>query len=71
MTALTLRLPDQKHQRLRAYAAACGTSVNRLLDDITTHALVAFDAETRFRLRAANGAGKADQGLALLRKAMG
>ena len=31
--------------------------------------LVEFDAETRFRLRAARGAGKVDRGLTLLDKA--
>ena len=71
MTALTLRLPDDKHLRLRAYANSRGTSVNRLLDEITTLALVEFDAETRFTLRAAAGAGKAKRGLKLLEKAMG
>jgi hypothetical protein len=30
-----------------------------------------FDAETRFRLRAERGRGKAERGLELLRKAMG
>jgi len=32
MSALTLRLPDDKHERLRALAQSRGTSVNRLLD---------------------------------------
>lgn len=71
MTALTLRLPDQKHQRLRAFAQSRGTSVNRLLDDLTTQVLIDFDAETRFRLRAASGANQAERGLDLLKKAMG
>ncbi len=71
MTALTLRLADDKHLRLRAYAQARGTSVNRILDEITTQALVEFDAETRFKLRAAAGANKDNRALALLNKAMG
>jgi hypothetical protein len=33
--------------------------------------LAEFDAETRFRLRAEQGAGKVGQGLALLKKAAG
>jgi predicted transcriptional regulator len=69
MSALTLRLPDDKHARLRALAQSRGTSVNRLLDEVTTLLLAEFDAETRFRLRAQRGAGKADRGLALLDKA--
>lgn len=69
MSALTLRLPDDKHQRLRALAHSRGTSVNRLIDEMTTLMLAEFDAETRFRLRAARGAGGAEHGLALLEKA--
>jgi hypothetical protein len=69
MSALTLRLPDDKHERLRALAQSRGTSVNRLLDEVTTLLLAEFDAETRFRLRAQRGAGKAERGLDLLDKA--
>jgi predicted transcriptional regulator len=71
MSALTLRLPDDKHARLRALAQSRGTSVNRLLDEATTLLLAEFDAETRFRLRAGRGAGKAERGLVLLDKAAG
>ena len=71
MSALTLRLPDDKHARLRALAQSRGTSVNRLLDEVTTLLLAEFDAETRFRLRAGRGVSKADRGIALLDKASG
>jgi predicted DNA-binding protein len=71
MSALTLRLPDDKHQRLRALAQSRGTTLNRLIDDMTTVMLAEFDAETRFKLRAGRGAGKVARGLALLDKAAG
>ena len=71
MSALTLRLPDDKHERLRALAQSRGTSVNRLLDELTTLLLAEFDAETRFRLRAERGVGKTGRGLELLDKAAG
>lgn len=71
MSALTLRLPDDKHARLRALAQSRGTSVNRLLDEVTTLLLAEFDTETRFRVRAGRGAGKAERGLDLLDKAAG
>lgn len=71
MSALTLRLPDDKHQRLRALAQSRGTSVNRLIDEMTTLMLAEFDAETRFQLRAKRGAGQSERGLALLEKAAG
>ena len=71
MTALTVRLSDEKHRRLKALARSRGTPLNRLIDEMTTLMLAEFDAETRFRVRAKRGAGKAKRGLALLEKAMG
>lgn len=71
MTALTLRLPDDKHQRLRAFAQSRNTTINRLMDEMTTLMLAEFDAETRFKLRAARGAGQTARGLDLLDKAAG
>lgn len=71
MTALTVRLPDDKHRRLKALAKSRGTPLNRLIDEMTTQMLVEFDAETRFRLRAERGAGQAGRALALLDKAAG
>jgi len=71
MRALTVRLPDDKHQRLRAMAESRGTTLNRLIDDMATVMLAEFDAETRFKLRAGRGKGRVERGLALLDKAAG
>lgn len=71
MTALTVRLPEEKHLRLKALAKRRGTPLNRLIDEMTTLMLAEFDAETRFHLRAKRGAGKTARGLALLKKAAG
>lgn len=71
MSALTVRLPDDKHERLRALAQSRGTTLNRLIDEMTTMMLVEHDAEVRFRLRAAKGTGKTERGLELLKKAAG
>lgn len=71
MSALTVRLPDDKHQRLRALAESRGTTLNRLIDDRATAMLAEFDAETRFKLHAAQGEGKIERGLKLLDKADG
>ncbi len=71
MTALTVRLPDEKHRRLKALAKSRGTPLNRLIDEMATLMLVEFDSETRFRLRAKRGTGKAERGLALLDTAGG
>lgn len=71
MSALTIRLPDDKHQRLRLLARSRGTTINRLMDEMASLMLAEFDAETRFRLRAQAGAGQVERGLALLGKALG
>ena len=71
MTALTVRLPDDKHRRLKALAKSRGTPLNRLIDEMTTLMLAEFDAETRFLVRAERGADKTELGLALLEKAAG
>lgn len=69
MSALSVRLPDDKHDRLRSMARTRGTTINRLIDEMTTLMLAEFDAETRFRLRAGRAQGKTARGLALLKKA--
>ena len=71
MAAITVRLPDEKHQRLKALAKSRGTPLNRLIDEMTTLMLAEFDVETRFRVRAKRGSRKAGRGLALLEKAAG
>jgi hypothetical protein len=70
MSALTVRLPDDKYRRLKELSRRRGTSVNRLIDEMATLLLAEFDAETRFALRAARGKGRSARGLDLLRKAM-
>jgi len=71
MSALTIRLPDHNHERLKALAKRRQTSLNRLIDEMTTQMLAEFDAETRFLLRAERGSGKAARGLELLANAKG
>ena len=71
MSALTVRLPDDKHQRLKELAKRRHTSLNRLIDEMTTQMLAEFDAETRYLLRAERGKGKAVRGLEILAKAKG
>jgi plasmid stability protein len=66
MTTLTLRLPDDKHNRLKALAAYKKISLNKLLEEISTQALAEFDTEVRFRSLAASGDTAA--GLAILDK---
>ncbi len=53
MTTLTIRLTDDKAVRLKALAKARSTSVNKLVDELATVALVEFDVETRYRAMSA------------------
>lgn len=71
MSALTIRLPDDKYQRLKELSQRRHTSVNRLIDEMTTLMLAEFDAETRFQLRSERGQNKSTRGLEMLEKAKG
>jgi len=55
MSTLTIRLPDDKHERLKALARANEISVNKLIDELATVALANYDARVRFETRAARG----------------
>ena len=64
MATLTIRLSDDKHDRLRQLAERRKISMNKLIDELSTVALAEFDTETRFRARAA--LGSREEGLVLL-----
>ena len=66
MSTLTIRLPDDKHLRLRKLAKHRAISVNKLIEELATISIAEFDSETRFRTLAARGSAK--KGLALLDK---
>jgi len=66
MGTLTIRVPDDTHERLRRLAEARGVSVNKLMEELSTAALAEFDAETRFRVRADRGSAR--EGLRMLDK---
>jgi len=64
MHTLTIRLTDDKHERLKLLAKQRHISLNKLMDEISTIVLAEFDAEMRFRARAAKGSSI--EGLKLL-----
>lgn len=66
MSVLTIRLPDEKHERLKALANARGMSLNKLIEELSTIALAEFDAETRFYALVAKG--NPESGIAILDK---
>ena len=79
MATLTIRLPDEKHNRLKelarakgqikaeqAFSRAKGISVNKLIEELSTLALAEFDGYTRFKAMAATG--NPEDGLRILAK---
>ena len=64
MATLTIRLPDDKHARLKELAAARGISINKLIEELSTIALAEFDIYNRFKAMAA--AGDPEVGLKIL-----
>ena len=66
MATLTVRIPDDKHSRLKALAQHRHVSVNKLIEELSTQALAEFDSEVRFRALAASG--NINKGLKLLDK---
>ena len=58
MGTLTVRLPDDKHDRLKSLAAHKKVSINKLMEELSTQALAEFDSEVRFRAFASVGSTK-------------
>jgi predicted transcriptional regulator len=66
MSTLTVRLPDDKHERLKSLAERRHISINKLMDELATIALANYDAQIRFEFRAQQG--NAQRALELLDK---
>ncbi len=66
MATLTIRLPDDKHDRLKELAQSRGISINKLIEELSTIALAEFDAFTRFKAMAVTG--NPQEGLRILEK---
>ena len=64
MATFTIRMPDDRAERLKQLAAHRGISVNKLIEEWTIMGITEFDAESRFRARAASGSR--EHGLAML-----
>jgi predicted transcriptional regulator len=64
MSTLTIRLPDDTAARLKDMARSRGLSTNKLVEQLSAHALAAWDTENHFRALAATG--NVAQALAIL-----
>ena len=58
MSTLTIRLPDDKHERLTALAEVRKISVNKLGDELATIVLANYDERLRFEMRARRGSAR-------------
>ncbi|MEN9423685.1 MAG: hypothetical protein RL122_1068 [Pseudomonadota bacterium] len=66
MGVITVRLPEDTHQRVKTLAASRNISINKLYEEFTIMALTQFDAENRFKVLASRG--NKQRGLELLTK---
>ncbi len=66
MGTITVRLPDDTHQRVKELANSRNVSLNKLYEEFTVIAITEFDAENRFRALASKGNKK--RGKKILRK---
>ena len=55
MSTLTIRLPEETVERLKSLAQSRGLSMNKLVEQLSAHALAAWDTENHFRTMAATG----------------
>ncbi len=66
MATMTIRIPDDKHERLKRLAASRGMSLNKLFEEFSTQAIAEADAYARFQIYATKG--DAGRGLETLEK---
>lgn len=59
-------IPDDQHNRLKDLAKYRHMSINKLVNELSTQAIVEFDSEIRFRTFAARG--DINKGLEILGK---
>lgn len=68
MSVITLRVTEEKHDRIKNLAGSRGVSVNKLIDEAMTLMIAKYDIETRFKARAIKG--DVNAGIALLDKVL-
>lgn len=71
MRTLTIRLPEDKYERLKELFGRRGLSLNRMIPEMITTMLAECDADARFALHVQRGLGTNRRGLALLGRAAG
>ena len=55
MVTFTINLPNDTAERLKSLAHSRGLSMNKLVEQLSAHALSAWDTENHFRALAATG----------------
>lgn len=55
MSTLTIRIPDDKHERLKQLVRSRNISMNKLIDELSTIVIAEYDTKMRFFARVAKG----------------
>lgn len=66
MGTMTIRLPDDTHERLKLLADTRGISLNKMFEEFSTRAITEADSYARFSIRTERG--NASRGLKTLDK---
>lgn len=71
MHAVTVRLSDRNHERLKALSKQRNVSMNGLINEMASLVMANLEAEETFKVRTDRGRKRVDRGMALLRKSRG
>jgi len=55
MGTMTIRLPDDTHERLKLLAETRGVSLNKMFEEFSVRAIAEADSYARFSIRAERG----------------
>lgn len=58
MGTMTIRLPDDTHERLKMLADTRGISLNKMFEEFSARAIAEADSYARFSIRAERGNAK-------------
>jgi hypothetical protein len=68
MNAVTFQITDELFEKMKSVAESRQQPVESFVADVMQDAVRHFEAEARFRERAARGKGREEEGLELLRR---
>ena len=66
MSVLTIRLTEEKHERLKQLAKFRNISLNKLMDELSTIALAEFHTDNHYRYRVGAESSNREEALKIL-----